>query len=232
MIRAVVRKEMAVLWLSPIPYVIGALFQCVLAVLFVNQLEVRQQAVTQPLFPVAGFLLLVTAPVLCMRSFAEEARSGSLELLLAIPARARSLVLGKWVACFVTAVLVVAPAAVFAVLLSWWGDPDRGPAVGGFIGLVLLAAALTGVGVLASALTNSQPVAAMLSFFVALLLWFSHVGAEAIGAGSFLAHFSISERLRPFAGGVIDTTDVVFFVFLAVTALTVATTVVDARRLR
>ncbi|HUQ39680.1 MAG TPA: ABC transporter permease [Acidimicrobiales bacterium] len=230
--RAVVRKELAVLWLSPVPYVVTALFHVVVSILFLNQLEIREQALTQPLIPVAGFLLLVTVPVLCMRSLAEEARTGSLEVLLAIPVRARTLVAGKWLACWVTALALIAPAALFPVLLSWWGDPDRGPVIAGFIGLALLGAALAAIGVLASSLTTSQPVAAMVGFFVALLLWFSHVGSDTLSAGSLLAHFSLSERLRAFAGGVVDTSDVAFFVSLAAAALVVATTVVEGRRLR
>lgn len=230
--RAVVAKELAVLWLSPVPYVVGALFHIVLSVLFLNQLEIREQALTQPLFPVAGFLLLITVPVLCMRSVADEARTGTLEVLLAVPVRARSLVAGKWLACWMTALAVVAPAALFPVLLSWWGDPDRGPVIAGFLGLALLSGALAGLGVLASSLTSSQPVAAMVAFFIALLLWFSQVGSESLSAGSVLAHFSLSERLHAFAGGVVDSGDVAFFVALAAAALVGATTAVESRRLR
>jgi hypothetical protein len=83
MTQAVIRKDLVVLWSSPIPYVVGALFHLALGMLFVDQLAVRRQAVIQPLFPLAGFLLLVMAPLLTMRSFAEEARTGTLDVLQA-----------------------------------------------------------------------------------------------------------------------------------------------------
>lgn len=217
------------MWLSPLPYVVGALFHVVLALLYVNQLDARRQALLQPMFPVAGFLLVALVPVLAMRAVAEEARSGSLDLLVAARVRASALVVGKWLACWVTALAVLLPAVLFVLLVAWWGSPDPGPGVAGYVGLALLAGALAGVGLVASAATSSQPVAAMGAFFLALLLWFSHVGSETLTAGSLLAHFSLSERLRAAAGGVLDTSDVGFFVLFTCAALTLATTFVSRR---
>lgn len=229
---ATARKELAVLWLSPLPYVVGVLFHVVLAVLFINQLEGRGQALLQPLFPIAGFLLVAMVPVLTMRSFADEARTGALDVLLAVPVRASALVVGKWFACWITVVVIAAPAAAFVGLLALWADPDPGPAIAGFLGLALMAAGLSALGVLASSLSSSQAVAAMVAFFVALLLWFSHVGTEALSAGSVMSRLSLSERLRPFAAGVIDSADAGFFVILVAVPLAIAGLVIDGRRLR
>jgi ABC-2 type transport system permease protein len=229
-IRALVRKELAVLWLSPVPFVVGALFNLVLGVLYVNQLELRQQAVVQPLFPVAGFLLLAMVPVVAMRSFAEEVRAGSLDLLRAVPVPATVLVIGKWLATWLTVLAAAGPSVLLVALVRWWGRPDAGPIVAGYLGLALLAGALCALGVLASSLTASQPVAAMTTFFVALLLWFSHVGADAVSTGGVLAHLSLSERLHGFASGVVDTTDVGFFVILAALALGLCAQAVERSR--
>lgn len=232
MTRAVLRKDLVVLWTSPIPYVVGALLNLVLGMLYVSELELRQQALIQPLFPLAGFLLLALIPLVTMRTFAEEAKAGTLDLLLAVPVPPRPLVVGKWLASWLTVALVAAPAGAYAALLYQWGNPDGGPIITGFLGLVLLAAAVCGLGVAASALTSSQPVAAMITLFSGLLLWFAHVGSETFTAGGVLLHFSISERLRSFANGVIDVSDVVFFAVLSAGALVVAAAVVDSRRLR
>jgi ABC-2 type transport system permease protein len=228
-IRAVARKDLAVLWLSPVPYVVGALLHLVLGFLYVNQLHVRAQAVIQPLFPIAGFLLLAMTPLLTMRSFAEELRTGTLDLLQAVPVRGRQLVVGKWLACWSTAVAVTTPAVLFGVLLHWWGDPDSGPMVTGFVGLALFSGALSALGVLASTLTASQPVAAMVAFFASLLLWFAHVGSETLATG-VLASLSLSERLRAFAGGAVDSADAGFLVLLAAGCLVLAAAVVNGRR--
>lgn len=232
MTRAVLRKELAVLWASPIPYVVGALFHLTVGLLYVNQLQGRNQAVLQPLFPLAGFLLLLLGPLIAMRSFAEEARTGTLDVLLAVPVPARPLVLGKWLACWATSVVVVAPAALFVLLLAMWADPDFGPAVTGFLGLALLAAAVSGVGIAASALSSSQPVAAVVAFITGMLLWFSHAGSGTVSLGGLLPRLSLSERLRGFAGGAIDTADAGYFAVLAGGSLIVAAIAVAGRRLR
>ena len=128
--------------------------------------------------------------------------------------------------------LMVMPTGVLVAIVRWLGHPDRGPVIAGYVGLALLAATVTGVGVLASSLTSSQPVAAMVAVFGLLLLWFSNVGSETLNAGDLLAHFSLSERLRSFAGGAIDTSDVAFLVAAVVVTLAMTALVVDSRRLR
>ena len=232
MTRAVFRKDVAALWLSPVPWVVGALFHVVLALLFVNELAARRQALIQPLFPLAGFLLVALIPLVTMRAFADEARTGTLDVLLAIPVRMRALVVGKWLAAWVTVVAIMAPAALLYGLVVMYGDPDHGPAVAGAVGLLLFSAALAGLGVLASAVVSSQPVAAALALFTSLLVWFAHVGSERLPVGGVLAHFSVSERLQGFAGGGLDTADIGFFCVLTAASLVLAAVAVDARRLR
>ena len=228
---ATLRKELAVLWASPLPWLAGAALQAVLGLLVVDQLAARQQAVVQPLFPIAGLLLAITVPVLTMRTLAEEARSGSLDLLLAVPVRTGPLIAGKWVAVWVTTVALVLPALVYALLADLWGDPDGGPVVAGFIGLALLAGALSGIGVLASAATASPPVAGLAGAMAGLALWFAGAATGGAGAG-LLAAVSLSERLRGFAAGAVDSGDVVFLVAMTIGTLVVASTVLSARRLR
>ena len=232
MTRAIFRKDLAVLWATPVPFVVGALFQAVLGILFVDQLQGRSQALVQPLFPLTGFLLLVTVPILSMRALADEARSGTLDVLLAIPVGARPLVLGKWLATTATILAVTAPAGAYAAMVALFGDPDPGPMIAGFVGLALLIAALAALGVLASACTTSAPVAAMFTFVIAAVLWFSGTASATISAGGLLAHLSLSERLRSFAGGSLDTGDIGFLVALTVACLGLAGAAVQARRQR
>lgn len=232
MTTAILRKELKVLWASPLPYVLGALFHVTLGVLGWSQIVGRGQAVFQPLVPIAGFLVLLVAPILASRAFSDEIRTGTLELLLAIPVKRVPLVVGKYLAVVLTFLAILAPAGLFALLLSLYGDPDHGPIVTGFVGLVLLAAALTAIGVAASSFTASQPIAAIGALFAVLVLWFAHAGSEALAVGGFLASFSISERLRSFAGGLIVADDVVFFLTVIVVALAVTAAAVEARRWR
>jgi ABC-2 type transport system permease protein len=231
-IRLVAAKDLRTLWSSPVPYVVGAVFQAALGLLMVDQLAVRDQAVVQPLFPLAGFLLPLVAPALTMRTFADEARTGTLDQLLAVPAPIGRLVVAKWLASWLTTLVLLAPALLFPVLLALWGDPDDGPVITGFLGLALIAAVAAAVGVLASACTESQPIAAMSALFATIVAWFAHVGDAAVGDAGLLAALSLSERLRLFAGGAVDTGDLAFFIVATVIALLAAATAVDLRRLR
>lgn len=227
-----IRKDLSVTWLSPIPWVAGALFHVVLGLLYISELTARGQALIQPLFPLAGFLLLIAVPTLTMRSVAEESRTGTLDLLQAIPVRTGRLVVSKWLAAWVTALLLIAPSSLAVALLHLYGNPDPGPIIAGYAGLALVAAALSGIGILTSSLTVAQPVAAVLAFFAGLVLWFAHVGSTVLVTGPLLAHLSISERLRSFSAGVIDTGDVAYLLILTTAAILLAAVAIDARRLR
>jgi ABC-2 type transport system permease protein len=225
------RKDLRTMWASPVPWVVGAAFHVVLGLLYVDQLEARGQAVVQPLFPIAGFLLLLIVPVLTMRALAEETKAGTLDVLLAIPVGAGPLVIGKWLACWTTALVIALPAGLSVLLLRLWGNPDWGPVVAGFIGLVLLSATASAIGVLASAVTASQPVAAMVATFINLLLWLADFGSSTPLGGLFV-RLSLREALRGFAGGAIDSADTATFAIMGVAAVFAAVTAVDARRMR
>ena len=232
MTRALLRKELKVVWASPLPYVLGALFHATLGVLAWGQLVGRAQAVFQPIVPIAGLLLLLVAPILASRTFAEEIRTGTLELLLAMDISRVRVVAAKYAAVMVTLLVLLAPAALFVLLLTLYGSPDGGPIVTGFVGLVLLMGAVAAIGVCSSALTSSQPLAAIGALFAVLVLWFAHSGSGAAAVGGFLGGLSLSERLRSFASGVVDLGDVVFFVSLALAALVAAHVAVESRAWR
>ena len=231
MTRAIASKEMKVLWASPLPYVLGAVMHATLGTLAWSQVAARGQAVFQPVVPIVGFLLVLVAPVLAARVFSEEIAAGTLELLLSAQVAPRRLVAGKFVALTATLLAILAPSGLFALFLVLWGDPDPGPILAGYLGLALMAAALAAVGMAASAWTSSQPVAAIAGLFSVLVAWFAHIGDQALPT-VLTSALSLSERLRPFAGGVVDLSDVVFFASVAAAALAVAGVGVSSRRWR
>lgn len=226
MIGAVLRKELVTLWVSPVPYVTGAVLHVALGLLAVDTMQAREQAAFQPLVPIAGFLVLVAVPVLTMRVLADERRSGTLDVLLAVPVRALPLVVGKWLAVWITVLVVLTPLGFHVLLLSWWGDPDTGPVLTGLLGLALLAGAAVAVGVATSSLTSSQAVAALSSSFVLLLGWFLRPSSSSVSLRTVTARLSLNERLRSFAAGGIDSGDVTFLLALLVIGLFVAAAVV------
>jgi ABC-2 type transport system permease protein len=146
-----------------------------------------------------------------------------------VPVPAAALAAGKWLAAWITTMMVFAPAALFVAFLYLYGKPDPGPIAAGFAGLMLFAGATAAIGVFASSITTSQPVAAMVALFTTLILWFAQVGSTTFSAFPLLTYFSLSERLHSFASGGIDTADVGFFIVLTAAFLVFTGVAVDGR---
>ena len=136
------------------------------AVLFLNRTGELVRVCFQ-----AAVLFLLIVPVVTMRLFAEERRAGTLELLLTSPVREIEIVLAKFAAGLSLPVLMLALTGSYAAVLGVYGDPDWGPIYSGFLGLLLLAAALTAIGLLVSGLTANQIVAAVVAMGIGILLW-------------------------------------------------------------
>jgi ABC-2 type transport system permease protein len=156
-----------------------------------------------------------------MRFLAEERKQGTLEVLLTSPVTEIAIVLAKFVAGLTLVVLMLVLSGSYAVVLGLYGSPDWGPIYSGYVGLLLLGAALVALGLLVSSLTVNQLVAAVISLGVFLLLWMidtlSYLVPDpldtVLGNLSLLAHFT------PFATGALFLSDVGFFLSLTLGAL-------------
>lgn len=183
-----------------------------------------------------NFLVLYVflIPVLTMRSFAEERKQGTDELLLTAPVTPGQLVAGKYLGQIaVTGVLVVAAAFYVAVLLRY-GDPEKGPIATGLIGLALVVAALTAIGFAVSTVTKSQVVAAVSSFVLFLLLFVVDWPAASTEGVSrtMLEALSLPAHFEGFAKGNIASVDVAYFVSLAALGLFAARAAIASQRFR
>lgn len=183
-----------------------------------------------------NFLILFVflIPVLTMRSFAEERKSGTDELLLTAPVTPGQVVAGKYLGQLaVTGVLVVAAMFYIAVILHY-GDPERGPIVTGLLGLVLVVAALTALGFAVSTLTKSQVVAAVSAFVLFLMLFVVDWPAESTEGVSrtVLKALSLPAHFEGFAKGNVASVDVAYFVSLAALGLFAARTAIASQRWR
>jgi ABC-2 type transport system permease protein len=183
-----------------------------------------------------NFLVLYVflIPVLTMRSFAEERKQGTDELLLTAPVTSSQLVAGKYLGQIaITGVLVLAAAFYVAVLLRY-GDPEKGPIATGLLGLALVVAALTAIGFAVSTVTKSQVVAAVSSFVLFLLLFvvdWPAASAEGIAQG-FLKALSLPAHFEGFAKGNIASVDVAYFISLAACGLFAARAAIASQRFR
>ncbi len=212
--RPLLDKELRSLFVQPIAWVLIAVFLLVMGYTFVTNLALTRSASLIRIVFQAAVLLLLFVPLLTMRQFAEERRHGTLELLLATPARERDLVFAKFLAGMTLIVAMLAPTLVYPLVLAWHGQPDWGPVYSGYLGLLLLASMLNAIGLALSALTSNQVVAATLAVGLSLLLWMIDTFAAVLPAPwdeivlqtSLLAHFT------PFATGAMYLSDGGFFV--------------------
>jgi ABC-2 type transport system permease protein len=193
-----------------------------------------ERAVVSPALRVQTALVGVLAPLLTMRALAEEKRQGTMELLLTAPITHVSLTLGKWlgalaVACIAIALTIGQPLALIAL-----AAPDAGPILTGYAGLFLVAASFTALGLLASSLTESPVVAAFLGFaFVAASMACGVFGNKmASNAGTAVAWLSPLVHYDGLAEGLVDTSDLAFYLLFPAAVLYLTLRVVDSRRWR
>ena len=240
--RGLARKELLLFFSSFLFYALTAIFLVLCGFLFYTNLDFYVRFggmnLVRGLWQYQLFdmreRLLVLIPLLTMRSFAEERRLGTLELLWTYPLRDGEIIAGKFVACLGVVTIMLGATLVYPAILARVHPVDWGPLVAGYLGLWLLAAAFVACGLFLSALTDSQLVAAASTYGVLFFFWMLTWNEAAIGDGvlSFVKPFSLFDRFQTFAQGGIDTKDVSFLVLFTVTFLAGTFFVLDARRWR
>ncbi len=194
------------------------------------------EGILRPFFTPVAVLLLVFLPLVSMRLFAEEARSGTLELLFSYPVREGEVVLGKFLAALVFLALLLAGTLADGALLGLVARPrpDPVPYATAFVGLLLMGSAFLSLGLFASALTRNQIVAAVLSFGALLAFILIEWAGSLVGPGAarVLAHLSIMEHFGDFAKGVVDLRDVAYYVLFTTFFLHATARLLELRRAR
>ncbi len=174
--------------------------------------------VIAPLLHNLSVVLVILVPMITMRSFAEEKRAGTYELLLTSPVATWEIVIGKFLAgaCFIT--LMVALTGIYGVILAVYGNPEIGIMISGYLGLLLLALTFLAVGIFASSLTENQIIAAVTGLVMLLLLFVIAWPADTAGEtlGKILRYISVTEHFAEMIKGVIDTKTLVYFATMIV----------------
>jgi ABC-2 type transport system permease protein len=213
-------KEERALFSSPIAYAVMTVFLLIMGYSFTLTLFMTHQPSLVHIFFQMFVLFMLTVPLITMRLIAEERKLRTIEILLTSPLSEIEIVLAKFAASMSLIVLMLVLSGAYAVVLGLFGDPDFGPIYSGYLGLLLFASALVGAGLLASALTANQVVAAIISLSAFLLLWiidnFGYLLPNPFDA--LVVNLSLSVHFRPFAVGSLYLSDVGFF--LSVTLLT------------
>jgi len=225
----VFKRELNGYFRSPVGYVVLAAFVLIAMILwlFAGNFFESNSASLERLFSWMPWIFCVFVPATAMRLWAEEKRSGTVELLLTLPVTTTEAVVGKFLAAWtfiILAVLLTFPA-VFTV--TFLGDPDWGVIVTGYLGSILMAAAYLGVSSLTSALTRNQVIAFIIGLILCLVLTFLgyNLFSDILGAVApvwmvdALANFSFTTHFEAMTKGLVDISGVVFFVSLATVAV-------------
>lgn len=232
---AIAKREFASYVNSPIPYILVTAYIAIAGFLYFRQLfAITHQADLRPFLELTPLFFCILVPLLTMRLVAEERKEGTLELLLTMPVTDWELVIGKFLAAVgVIAVLLLLTLA-FPITVGALGPLDKGATVAGYVGCLLMASAYVAIGVMASALTRSQIVAALVAFFIGfgLFLLGSIGGILPHALGTIATALAINAHFMNIARGVIDTRDVLYYVSVIVICLLIAQTTIDSRRWR
>jgi ABC-2 type transport system permease protein len=218
-------KELGATFTSPIAYAVATVFLVVLGYTFSLTLFFTKVANLNYIFHQMYVLLILLVPLLTMRAFADERRTGTAELLLTAPVADVSIVLAKFLASFALLLALLGASLTYALVLGRYGDPDWGPIYGGYLALVLLGVLLVAVGTLTSSLTENQVVAAAASLGVFLMLWFADSISYLLPAplDLFAINVSLIGHFTPFVSGSMFLSDVGYYVSLALLALFLTT---------
>jgi ABC-2 type transport system permease protein len=245
---AIARKELSSYFASPIAYVVVGFFALMFGFFFYSlllyfdrqSLQAAGQAVNvneqflRPVFLNATVIFLFVLPLVTMRTYSEEKRSGTIELLLTAPLTDLQIILGKFLGAMGLYTAMLAITLVHVGLLFVFGNPEWRPVATTYLGLLLMGGCFVSIGLLISSLTKNQIVAGMITFGVFLMLWVINWIASFMGPTTqqVLNYLSITDHLDDFTKGIIDTKHLVYYVSFITFGLFLTARSVDTERWR
>lgn len=250
-VMAIAGKELRGYFASPIGYVLVGFYALLfgwffytLVAFFENQsmrmmgqpggaLNVNQMLIS-PLLMNATVIMLLVFPLITMRTYAEEKRSGTIELLLTSPITDLQIILGKFLGALGLFATMLAVTLIHMAVLFMFGTPEWKPIATGYLGLLLMGGSFLSLGLFISSLTRNQIVAGMITFSVFLMLWVINWVSTFVGptAQTILNYLSITEHFDDFAKGIIDTKHIVYYLSFIAMGLFLTMKSVDSERWR
>ena len=251
-ILAIAHKELRSYFASPIAYIVIGFFALLYGFFFIailryfvgqsmqaglmggaQSMSVNQQLI-RPLLQNVTVVVLFLLPMVTMRTYAEEKRSGTIELLLTSPLTDFQIIMGKFLGAMSLYVAMLAVTLIHIGLLFMASKPEWIPILTTYLGLILMGGCFIAVGLLISSLTKNQIVAVMVTFTVFLMLWVINWIASFVGptAQQVLNYLSITDHLDDFTRGIIDTKHVVYYVSFIAFGLFLTARAVDTERWR
>jgi len=249
---AIAGKELRSYFASPIGWVICGLFSLIFGWFFYTYVEyfltasMRQAAggggtpmninlsLIRPLFSNATVIVLFVLPSITMRTYSEEKRSGTIELLLTSPLTDWEIIIGKFLGAMgLYCTMLVATLLYMAVLFAY-GQPEWRPLVAGYVGLLLIGGSFISMGLFISSLTKNQIVAGIGTFVAGLMFWIINWGSDNASptVAAVLNYLSITQHFDDFAKGVISTDHLIFYLSFIAFGLFLTAKSVDSERWR
>jgi ABC-2 type transport system permease protein len=246
------RKELKSYFASPIAYLLMAFFALIFGwaiftatrdfvrMSFQQQLEGQQfpvninQQIIGPLLSFGSTITLFLVPMITMRLFAEEKKSGTIELLLTSPVTDLQIILGKWLGAMLLYVCILMMSVINVAMLFAWGKPDLAPVLVTYLGLILQAGCLLAIGEFISTMTRNQIIAGGVTFFVCLLLWLLNwmTSFDTTTLSTVVNYLSIITHFDNFSKGLLALKDVVFYVSMIFFALFITSRSMESLRWR
>jgi ABC-2 type transport system permease protein len=253
-ILAIAHKELKSYFASPIAYIViglwallyGYFFYAILHYFAQQSMQMNQfgmqgpqtlninQQMIRPVIQNTLILVLFLLPMITMRAYSEEKRSGTIELLLTSPLTDWQIILGKFAGAMGLYAAMIGITLIHISLLFVYGQPEWKPILTSYIGLLLMGGCFISIGLFISSLTNNQIVAGMVTFAVFLLLWVITWIGSAAGpqAEKITQYLSIVDHYDDFGKGVIDTTHLIYYVSFIAFGLFLTAKSVDSERWR
>jgi ABC-2 type transport system permease protein len=249
-ILAIADKELRSYFASPIAYILigffllpfGAFFYLYLTAFVKQSLQQAQfggamninQSVIRYVLQNASVIILFIMPMITMRTYSEEKRSGTIELLLTSPVTDVEIILGKFFGALGLYAAMLSVTLIYIGILFVYGNPEWRPVAAAYLGLLLMGGTFVSLGLLISSTTSNQIVAGVVTFVVFLLLWIIGWFADTAGPtiGPITSWLSITEHFDDFSKGIIDTKHVLYYLSLITFGLFLTAKSVDSERWR
>jgi ABC-2 type transport system permease protein len=249
----VARRDFRAYFTSPIAYIVIAGFMVIMGWMFffsLNQFALQNlqyqqfnmgkgvsitDGIVRPLYGNMNVIFLFLVPFITMRLFAEERKQHTIELLLTSPITLTDIILGKFLSSLLLVAVMLALTSVYPIVLFATGNPDPGPILTSYLGTLLLVGCYLSLGILFSALTENQIVAGALTFAAGLFFWLISWATTAAGAvvGDVLNYLSLVNHFySSFSIGVLNSSDVVFYLSFIGLGLFITHRVLDSFRWR
>ena len=228
--KSIVLREIKSFFGSPIGYLVIAIFLLINGLflwVFEGEYNILKTGFADmtPFFTLAPWILLFLIPAVTMRSFSDEKKQGTLELLLTKPLSIWQIVNGKFLGALLLIAMAIVPTFIYVWTIYGLGMPqgniDMGSTIGSYFGLLFLISAYSAIGIFTSTLSDSQIVAFIIAVFLCFFLYFGFEGLATLSSNlsNFISALGMQDHYKSMSRGVIDTRDIIYFVSITIAFL-------------